>query len=369
MTYRIGVIGGGQLARMMAEPAAALNIELVALVEAEDSSAAQVLPLSHIGSAQDPQHITELAEQVDVLTFEHEHVDNPTLHALRAKGISVQPGPDALTHAQNKITMRTKLEALEVPCPRWAQVHTAEDLAAFADEVGWPVVVKTPTGGYDGKGVAVVDNPEEVTWWGNCPLLVEEKVNFEREVAALVARRPNGELKSWPVVETIQENGVCAKVISPAPDVDPAQAAEIAEKIAVGLDVTGVLAVEMFATTDGRLLVNELAMRPHNSGHVTIDGHRTSQFEQHLRAVLDLPLGDTSQREPWVVMVNVLGSNLEDPTSVYPQLFEAYPNAKVHWYGKSVRPGRKLGHVTVAGSQLHVCIEEAEAAAALLEGN
>ena len=368
----VAVVGGGQLARMMAEPAAALQIRLRALVEAADGAAAQVLPDSPVGSPRDLGTLRALVEGADVLTFEHEHVPGDHLRALAAAGVSVQPGADALACAQDKLHMRARLGELGVPCPRWTRVSTTAELAAFADEVGRPVVVKTPTGGYDGKGVRVVHDPAEVAdWLADGPLLAEEKVPFERELAALVARRPSGEMRSWPVVETIQRDGVCAEVLAPAPGLDPRlaqQAEEVARTVAEGLGVTGVLAVEMFATAEG-VSVNELAMRPHNSGHVTIDGHVTSQFEQHLRAVLDLPLGDTSPTAPYAVMVNLLGSAHADPSTAYSELMARFPEAKVHLYGKAVRPGRKLGHVTVTGADLDTCRERARAAVAVLRGD
>jgi 5-(carboxyamino)imidazole ribonucleotide synthase len=367
----VAVVGGGQLARMMAEPAAALQIHLRALVEAADGATAQVLPDAPVGSPQDLETLRALVDGADVLTFEHEHIPGEHLRALAADGVSVQPGADALACAQDKLHMRARLGELGVPCPRWARVSDAVELGTFGDDVGWPVVVKTPTGGYDGKGVRVVASADEVAeWFDGGPLLVEEKVPFERELAALVARRPSGQTSAWPVVETIQRHGVCAEVLAPAPGLDPGLAAEaerIARTIAEGLEVTGVLAVELFATSDG-VLVNELAMRPHNSGHFSIDGSVTSQFEQHLRAVLDLPLGDTSPIARWAVMVNLLGSALDDPSAGYPELMARFPEAKVHLYGKAVRPGRKLGHVTVVGDDLATCRERARAAVGILGG-
>lgn len=369
----VAVVGGGQLARMMAEPAAALQVRLRALVEAADGAAGQVLPDAPVGSPKDLAALRALVDGADVLTFEHEHIPAEHLRALAAEGVSVQPGADALACAQDKLHMRTRLTELGAPCPRWARVTSAAELEAFGAAVGWPVVVKTPTGGYDGKGVRVVDANQVdrvVDWMADGgPLLVEEKVPFVRELAALVARRPSGEMRSWPVVETIQRDGVCAEVLAPAPGLDAglaARAEEIARTIAEGLGVTGVLAVEMFATAEG-VLVNELGMRPHNSGHVTIDGNVTSQFEQHLRAVLDLPLGDTSPTARWAVMVNLLGSERTDPSTGYPELMARFPEAKVHLYGKEVRPGRKLGHVTVTGEDLDVCRERARAAVAVLQ--
>jgi 5-(carboxyamino)imidazole ribonucleotide synthase len=247
--------------------------------------------------------------------------------------------------------------------------------------VGGEAVVKTARGGYDGKGVRVVRSAQDVADWftaaeqGGPALLAEEKVPFLRELAVLLARRPSGEYRVWPVVETVQRDGVCAEVVTPAPHLDPSvreQAVAAACRVAEGLDVTGVLAVEMFevpAEADGpRVVVNELAMRPHNSGHWTIDGAVTSQFEQHLRAVLDLPLGSTEARAPWAVMANVLGSTRERLTDALPEV-TADPDVKVHLYGKDVRPGRKLGHVTVYGDDLDDVRARAAAAAARLRGD
>ena len=186
-------------------------------------------------------------------------------------------------------------------------------------------------------------------------LIAEELVDFRRELSALVARSPSGEVVAYPVVESRQVDGVCSEVIAPAPDLDPALAAEarqIAERIATELEVTGILAVELFETTDGRILVNELAMRPHNTGHWSIEGAETSQFENHLRAVLDLPLGPTTARQPWSVMVNVLGGAVEDLVAQRAVALAAEPGVHVHLYGKAVKPGRKVGHVTATGTDL-----------------
>ena len=342
----------------MAQAAVGLQVHLVALVESPTSSTAQVVPDSVVGVASDAAALTALAERADVLTFEHEHVPND----------AGEPGPQALSAAQDKIVMREKLTELGIPCPRWRVATSAADVTEFGNEIGWPLVAKTPRGGYDGKGVRIINADDELDWpW---PVLLEEKVPFTRELAALVARRPSGASATWDVVETIQRDGVCAEVLSPAPDLSPTaarQAQGIARTVADGLGVTGVLAVEMFEV-EGRLLVNELAMRPHNSGHVTIDAHTTSQFEQHLRAVLDLPLGATTQREPHAVMSNLLGSDLADPTSAYPALMAELPHVKVHLYGKEVRPGRKLGHVTVVGSDLASLRADAARAIAHLSG-
>lgn len=371
---RIGVIGGGQLARMMVPPAVHLGLRISVLAETEGSSAERAA--DRVGDYRDPETVFSFAETVDVVTFDHEHVPPSILRELEARGVSVHPRPDALQFAQDKILMREKLTELGVPVPTWAAVSNEAELQEFIDAHGGRAVAKTARGGYDGKGVRVVSSATEVRDWFTAlaedgrggALLVEELVDFVRELSQLVARRPSGEVRAWPVVETIQRDGVCAEVLAPAP-VQHAQtledAARIGLTVAEGVGVTGVLAVEMFETADGRVLVNELAMRPHNSGHFSIEGSVTSQFEQHLRAVADLPLGDTAMTAPAAVMVNVLGGPAEGPMPVrYAEVLAAHPRAKVHSYDKLPRPGRKVGHVTVTGDDLASVLAEARAAAA-----
>jgi 5-(carboxyamino)imidazole ribonucleotide synthase len=370
MSLTVGVIGGGQLARMMIPPAVALGIDLRVLAESDGESAG--LAVTQLGDYRNADDVLRFAQGVDVVTFDHEHVPQPVLAALLAAGVTVQPGPDALLFAQDKLLMRERLAALGLPVPDWARVETPDELDAFIADHGGAAVLKTPTGGYDGKGVRVVRSAAEAAdWFGSGPLLVEELVSFQRELAQLVARRPSGEIAVWPVVESVQRDGVCAEVIAPAPR-SSGKVAEVAASIAVQiaeqLKVTGVLAVEMFETTDERLLINELAMRPHNTGHWTIDGAVTSQFEQHLRAVLDLPLGSTAAREPWSGMINVLGGpatgTMEDR---YQALMADQPAVKVHSYGKTPRPGRKVGHVTVSADDLDGALARARAAAGFFE--
>ena len=374
---RIGVIGGGQLARMMVPPAIHLGLDISVLAEAEGMSAARAADA--VGDYRDPETVYAFAETVDVITFDHEHVPQAILRELEARGKQVHPRPDALQYAQDKIVMREKLGELGVPIPAWAAVADETELQTFIDAHGGRAVVKTARGGYDGKGVRVVSQADEVRDWFTAlaedgrggHLLVEELVDFVRELSQLVARRQSGEMRTWPVVETIQRDGVCAEVLAPAPVQDPATletAAAIGRTVAEGTAVTGVLAVEMFETSDGRVLVNELAMRPHNSGHFSIEGSVTSQFEQHLRAVADLPLGDTAMTAPAAVMVNVLGGPHEGPMPVrYQEALAAHPRAKIHSYGKLPRPGRKVGHVTVTGDDLATVRAEAQAAAAAFD--
>ncbi|HWR86467.1 MAG TPA: 5-(carboxyamino)imidazole ribonucleotide synthase [Rhodoglobus sp.] len=369
MTLTVGVIGAGQLARMMIPPAVELGLELRVLAASEGESAR--VAVTALGSHTDAEAVAAFARDVDVVTFDHEHVPQPVLRALEAEGVAVRPGADALRFAQDKLVMRRRLTELGLPVPEWAEVATQEELAAFLAEHGGAAVVKTPRGGYDGKGVRLVrDAAEAADWFGDGPLLAEELVEFRRELAALVARRPNGDIAAWPVVETVQRDGVCVEVLAPAPDADERLqevATQVAATIARELDVTGVLAVELFETTDQRILVNELAMRPHNSGHWTIDGAATSQFEQHLRAVLDLPLGPTVPRAPWTVMINVLGG-VDDVTARFEAAWSDQPDVKLHFYGKGARPGRKVGHVTAWGDDLEETVFRARAAAAFFQG-
>jgi 5-(carboxyamino)imidazole ribonucleotide synthase len=371
----VAVIGGGQLARMLAEPAAAMGVPLRLLAEAEGVSAAQVIPDQTVGDYRDLETLRAVTKGCAVVTFDHEHVPTGHLHALEAE-LAVRPGPEALVHAQDKAVMRERLGALGVPCPRNAVVATPDEVAAF----GLPCVLKTTRGGYDGKGVWMVTAAAEseaafaAAEQAGVQILAEELVDFRRELSALVARSPSGQVAAWPVVESLQTDGVCREVIAPAPDLAPAlavQAQQVAMTVAAALDVTGVLAVELFETTDGRILVNELAMRPHNTGHWTQDGSVTSQFENHLRAVLDLPLGAPDARAPWTVMVNILGG----PTDTG-RLYDGYPHAlardprlRVHLYGKELRPGRKVGHVNAYGDDLEDCLERARHAAAWFRGD
>lgn len=380
MATTVGVIGGGQLARMMIPAAVNLGIEIKVLAEADGMAAG--LAATMVGDYRDLDVVLAFAETVDVVTFDHEHVPQDILRALVERGVRVHPGPDALLYAQDKLLMRERLSELGLPVPDWARVENSAQLGEFLSRHGGRAVVKTPTGGYDGKGVRLVRSEHEADEWfaslaensdsaTTGALLVEELVEFTREIAQVVARRPSGQIVAWPVVETVQRDGVCAEVIAPAPgsagriaDV----ASDIAFAVADGIGVTGVLAVELFETTDERVLINELAMRPHNSGHWSIDGSTTSQFEQHLRAVLDLPLGGTGARDDWSVMVNILGG----PSSGtlidrYPSALEAHPMVKVHNYGKDPRPGRKIGHVTAGGENLDDVMYEARATAAFFQ--
>lgn len=376
----VGMIGGGQLARMTQQAAIALGIELRVLAATDTDSAARAIRGVSIDPIYDPELVLAFAQECDVVTFDHEHVPQSILADLVGCGIHVRPGPTALLCAQDKYEMRKTLAAAGLPVPQWVSLPhdeiSRDEIAAFGEKVGWPIVVKTSVGGYDGRGVWIAEDVESVekiirespyqppVW------LLEEKVPFIRELAAQVARSPHGQALAYPVVQTTQTNGICTEVIAPAPDLSDDAAIEsqrIALKIAQVLEVTGMLAVELFDTGD-RILINELAMRPHNSGHWTIDGANTSQFENHLRAVLDLPLGSPAALAPYSVMVNVLGTDKTNTYAAYRHVMARDPRIKIHMYGKEPRAGRKLGHVTAVGSDLPELLERAHHAADYLAG-
>jgi 5-(carboxyamino)imidazole ribonucleotide synthase len=374
----VGMVGGGQLARMTHQAAIALGQSLRVLAAEATDSAALVARDVVLGSHDDLATLRRFAEGCDVLTFDHEHVPTEHLRALVAEGVRVYPGPDALRHAQDKLVMRRALAAMEVAVPAFREVTQPSDVVSFGTDHGWPCMLKAARGGYDGRGLWVLSSPEAGRQMvakllaAGTRLLVEECVAMRRELAVLVARSPFGQGAAWPVVQTVQRNGICVEVLAPAPqlDLDAAQdAQQLALRVAEELGVVGVLAVELFEMPVGKLLVNELAMRPHNSGHWTIDGAVTSQFEQHLRAVLDYPLGCTAARAPACVMANVLGA--ESPASMrlderVHHLTARYPQAKVHLYAKAERPGRKIGHVTVYGDHPVPVREVAVASATFL---
>lgn len=373
----VGVIGGGQLARMLAAPACALGIGLRVLARAADDPAAQVVADTRVGDWRDAATVADFTRGCTVLTVEHEGSTRSD-----AATCPVHPSPQALRCAQDKVHMRRTLTEFGYPCPRWAHATDVAEVLAFAGRSGWPLILKTPTGGYDGRGVwrvadegaaertlADPDLARLLTATGG-GLLVEECVAFERELAAAVARSPSGQAVAYPVVATTQTDGICTEVVAPAPrlsDDRALAASHLALSIARDLAVTGMLTVELFDTgTD--LLINELAMRPHNCGHWSIEGAVTSQFENHLRAVLDFPLGDPRLRAPCAVMVNVLGGTATGLTGAYRHVLARDPQLKVHLYGKAVRPGRKLGHVTLLGERPEPLLVRARHAADYLSG-
>lgn len=372
----IGIVGAGQLARMMAQAAIPLDIRLVLLAADEHDGAAKVVRDVIVGSPDDPDKVRELARQCDVLTFDHELVDPETLAALEADGHTVYPSSATMALAQNKRRQRAELREMGLPVPAYRDVDSAEDVITFANEHHWPVVVKASRGGYDGRGVWVVHDEDAArrvvreAQDAGLVLLVEEHLDLDLELAVLVARRPGGDLAVWEPVETVQRGGICNELRIPvaADSRIIAEAVGHARRIAQEIDAVGVLAIEFFISK-GKLFVNELAPRPHNSGHWTIEGAETSQFEQHLRAVLDLPLGDTQLRANAIATENVLGpEDGSDPLDRLPRAL-GVRGAHVHLYGKGARAGRKLGHVTVLGDDREDVRYRAALAVRQLTGN
>ena len=373
----VGVVGAGQLARMMIEASARVNIKIKLLAETPNDCAALISNNVEIGDYKNYDTLRKFCENVDVLTFDHEHVPLEHLKKLELQGVKIRPGIKALSCAQDKAIMRTTLSEAKLEMPRWAIVKNQEEIENFAAKIGWPLVIKSSVGGYDGKGVWIAQDITEVQKIIESPIkessqwLVEERVNFKRELAVHVARSPHGQSVVYPVVQSTQVDGVCEEVIAPAPNLSDNHASQIqaiALKIAEILDVIGVFSVELFDLGDGKVLINELAMRPHNSGHWTIDGSNTSQFENHLRAILDLPLGSPSLTSPNTVMVNVLGGQFDDMYKPFMHCMARDPELKIHLYGKEVKLGRKVGHVNICGEKVSDLLERAHHAADYLTG-
>jgi 5-(carboxyamino)imidazole ribonucleotide synthase len=358
---------------MSAAPAIALDLRLAVLANRADDGAAQVIPEVTFGDADDPIAVRELAARCDVLTFDHELVDAEMLEQLERDSFAVRPSAAVMRLSQSKRMQRERFRALGLPVPKFLVVDDRSLVEEFAGRVGMPLVVKADRGGYDGRGVwTVEDLPAldsvlgELEERGITPIL-EERVPLERELAMQVARRPSGEMRSYPLVETVQVDGMLRELIAPAPEADALQdeARRIVEAIAEDCGVVGLLAVEFFQV-DGRLLINEIATRPHNSGHYSIEGAVTSQFEQHLRAVVDLPLGSTKATAPWAVTENIVGgASGASPVSRLARVLEL-DGVHVHLYGKDARPGRKIGHLTVLGDGLASTRELARKAARIL---
>ena len=362
----VGVIGAGQLARMMIAPAIALGINLKLFATSSEDSAA--IAADHvIGDFSNPDEVLTFAKTCDVVTFEHELIPNSIIKVLEKNGIVVRPNSNAFRYSQNKAEMRTILQENNLPNPKW-MLYSGNNKV----EIPFPLIAKSISGGYDGRGVWVVGSEAELNEiLKNQPtLLLEEKLNFTSEIAVMVARSPHGQAATWPPTLTLQRDGICIQTITPAPDLSDElriSAQQLALKIAEVIGLVGVLAVELFVVDD-QLIVNELAARPHNSGHWTIEGSVTSQFEQHLRAVLDLPLGDTSMRANYAVMGNVIGGAKTDMYRPYLHLFARTPYLKVHQYRKAVRAGRKVGHVTAIGNNLATLQSEVSHAVDYMNG-
>lgn len=332
---------------MSAAPAAALGIDLILLAQSATDSGAQVAEFE-VGDYRDLVQVREFAKKCDLLTFEHELIPISVIRALENEGVKFYPTSESFIYSQDKAAMREKLA--NYLAPKWQVVTKANEILEY------PAIAKSISGGYDGRGVWKVNTESELATilLENPKLLVEELIDFDFEISVMVARSPHGQAATWAPTQTVQSDGICTMTIAPAPDLSESlgqQAQQIALSIAAEIKLVGVMAVEMFVKGD-QLFINELAMRPHNSGHWTIDGSVTSQFEQHLRAILDLPLGDTSMTAKYAVMGNVLGGDKQDMYRPYLHLLARTPKLKVHQYRKEVKPGRKIGHVTLLGENL-----------------
>ena len=371
--HTVAMVGAGQLARMTHRAAIDLGVDLRVLASSADDAAVKAGAEYLVGSPDQVGDLRELAEGAAVLTFDHEHAPPDVLAELEEEGVNLVPSAQAKRLAQDKLHMRQRLSELGFPVPPFALARSVEEVVEFASDHGWPLIAKAPSGGYDGKGVWEIDDESSLADLGDqleSGLLLEPKLALERELSVVVARSTSGETIAFPVAETVQRDSMCREILVPAP-IRPNLACE-AEDLAVAIvdatDACGVVAVEMFVVGD-ELSINELALRPHNSGHFTIEGTETSQFEQHLRAVLGWPLGSTELTAPAVVTVNVVGpADGSDPRSRLAEAV-AVPGAHLHLYGKESRPGRKLGHVTVRGDDLDSARESALSAVAILEGN
>lgn len=362
----VGVVGGGQLARMLMAPAARLDLPIVLLAHADDAAAPFCRDL--LVGRPDVDGLRALAEACDVLTVEHELVDLDVMRTLEAEGHVLRPSPATLAIATDKVRQREVLGPAGIPVAPWIVTALADEVDGFAATRGWPLVLKRPRGGYDGRGVYVADDlaaARDVLNEVAGPVLVEPALHLEHECAVLVARRPGGELVVYDPVMTDQRDGMCREVLSPAPlaDAHLTEARRIAQRVAEVVEPVGMLAIELFVS-GGQVLLNELAARPHNAGHVTIEGATTSQFENHLRAVADLPLGSPRPLAP-AVMVNVIGG-ASDPRDHLGAALRS-DDVHVHLYGKGYRPGRKLGHVTAVGPDLDRALDRARRAADALD--
>jgi 5-(carboxyamino)imidazole ribonucleotide synthase len=365
----IGIVGGGQLARLSGLAARAMGYKVIVADPDPNCPASAVADEVIVGDLKNPFAIQPLGTLADVVTYEFENINPLALDELSGDR-PVHPAPYVLKVTQDRILEKSNLKRLGIPTAPWRAITRVEDLAAAVQEIGLPAVLKTARDGYDGKGQAVLRTEEDVieAWemFSGRPLVLEGFVNFACELSVIVARNERGEVRPFPPAENIHEQNILAYSIVPArvPEETRAKAQELAVQIAEGLDVIGLLAVEFFCLPDGTLLVNELAPRPHNSGHWTQDACATSQFEQHIRAVCNLPLGATDLLSP-VVMVNIMGEAY--PLDVEGALRD--PQVKLHLYGKAeARPGRKMGHMNVLGKDIEDALARAQEAKDRIRG-
>jgi 5-(carboxyamino)imidazole ribonucleotide synthase len=371
---RVAILGGGQLGQMLTLEAIELGLEVTIFERTADSPAARIASHEVVGTWDDRAAQAELLSHADVVTLENEFVDAEVLQTLRASGAEVFPSPETLARIQDKLVQKQTLAAAQLPVPRFARVDAPRDLPALGRELGWPLVLKARRGGYDGKGNALVERGDdaEVAFralgWPASSLMVEKHVQFRSELAVMVVRGRDGLTLSYPVVDTVQRDHICHSVVAPARVSATARdaATNVACAAVEAFDGVGIFGVELFLLHGDGVLVNELAPRPHNSGHYTIEACETSQFENHLRAVLGWPLGSPRLIYPGAAMVNLLGKGVDAVTGLRAAL--AVPGAHAHLYGKrpSVK-GRKMGHVTALGDSGEDALRRAQAAADVLE--
>lgn len=374
----LGILGGGQLGRMTLQAASRLGIDVVIAERFADSPAARLTSHSIVFPSgwDDPARLDDLAQLTRVVTLESEFVDWRVLQALEARGIAVRPSAACIGVVQDKLLQKQALARAELPVPVFQGVDGPEGIIRAGDELGWPLMLKARRDGYDGRGNTVVREASEAEaacqrlGWPDKTLYAEALIEFERELACMVVRGLDGRIVQYPVVETIQDPSlhICREVIAPAdvPEAVAHQASMVARGAAEAVDSLGALGVEMFLLHDGEVVINELAPRPHNSGHYSIEACWTSQFDNHVRAVLDLPLGDRSLRAPAAAMVNLLGSGSQPVGSTADVLAE--PHTFLHLYGKSEnRLGRKMGHVTALGDTVGEALDAARRAAGMIK--
>ncbi len=363
---KIGIIGGGQLGKMMILDAKRLDHYFVILDPTKNCPADSIADEHIVAGFDDIEAIKELAKRTDVVTYEFEHISLKALQELEEMGYKVYPSSETLSHIQNKYEQKEWLKSHDIPVPDFIKINSFEELEKAHEKYGYPMILKTCTGGYDGKGNAVIkkagDEKEayEALGAGKLPLMIEEWIPFEKEVSILACRSINGEVEVFPVAENIHKNSILDETIVPAKisESSNTEAFDIAKKCVSAFNAYGMLCIELFVTKDGHILVNELAPRPHNSGHYTIEACYTSQYEQHIRAILGLPLGNPGLIKP-VAMKNIIGE--VSGKAELKGLDKAYenPNVKVHIYGKeTVSVGRKMGHITAISDTIEDALEQ-----------
>lgn len=362
--FVLGFLGAGQLARMSALQAFRYGIQVAVFSDrTEDEPVQFMTPHSYSGSFDDVESILEFAEKCDVITLENEFIDSNILDLLQTKSKTpIWPSPDSFSLIENKLIEKETFEKADIPVTPYALIQSEEDLIKFGSKYGWPYLLKSSKGGYDGYGNKTVkdeagakDAFEQLGGNQGRDILAEAFVDFTHELAVQVARNETGHTV-YPCCETVQENHICVAVKSPAPvplDIQK-RAQDLAIRATEAIDGKGIFAFEFFLTTNGELLLNESAPRPHNSGHYTIEGCITSQFENHIRAVCGLPLGDSSLTKPAAVMINLLGTDLRQASIEFAESAISEANGHLHSYGKlHSKPGRKMAHYTLLGDELN----------------